>query len=579
MLAGRGRVKAERSSLHAPMRSRRPPRTRQWSRRTRNPDDQGFTLLELLIVMAVVPIIVGALAAGLIAVFSLQSGVADRLGDSSDAQVVAASFTKDVQGATSITTSATPLCGSGTQLLGLEWGGSADVIVSYVEQQSGTTSTYALVRNECDSGFSSTATSSMYLSYDLLPPCPPADSPSQCSPLNLQPAPVAYDGTTVINTDVASPSTVSTVGMTSLQFPIEEPKSSYVYQLAATPAGGNSTTNLGGTNLNTSSFCGFALPGTGTYASTMCFVGFTDAELEAAYPVKANTCASTDPGQQGVDMSVDVPGGYVMTFCLTVVPGSGENQSATNPSPLEAVSTPIGGGTCDTQPSGPCDWGHLSNGQGFLGNDDQVNGTPTPFYAGIGCASSTPTLQNNVVTSSCIDPAIFQTTNGGTDTVTLSNIQVTDPQGNSATGYEVITVDAETIDPNGYIKWTSTSPASKPLPFNLVPNFSSSDLGNACNNVPSADTGAGNATGWSIDDGDTTVQIGGTNYTGDLTGLGTASVECQSNWQTQAPYLRTGTAMLGITPPTVNGSAEPVTIQAQLKGEGYNAVAFGLLIS
>ena len=574
MVAGKGRMNKDKSSARVPARLRERGRARPWSRRTSNPDNQGFTLVELLIVMTVVPIIIGALAAGLIAVFSLQSGVANRLGDSSDAQVVAASFTKDVQGATSITTNATPLCGSGTQLLGLEWGGSTEVI-SYVEVQ-GSTSTYSLVRNTCDLGPSTTATDSTYLSYDLRAPCPPTDPTSLCSSLTLQPAPVAYGGTTVINTAAGL---VSTIGMTSLQFPIAESKSSYDYQLAATPARGNSTTNLGGENLNTASFCGFALPGTGTFASKMCFVGFTNAELEAAYPSKGNTCTSTDPGQQGVDLSVDVPGGYVMTFCLTVVPGSGENQSATNPAPVEAVSTPIGGGTCDTQASGPCDWGHLSNGQGFLGNNNQVNGTPTPFYAGIGCASSTPTLQNNVVTSSCIDPAIFQTTNGGTDTVTLSNIQVTDPQGDSATGYEVITVDAETIDPNGYVKWTSTSPASKPLPFNLVPNFSGSDLGNACNNVPSADAGAGNPTGWSIDDGDTTVQIGGTNYTGDLTGLGTASVECQSNWQTTAPYLRTGTAMLGITPPTINGNAEPVTIQAQMKGEGYNAVAFGLLIS
>ncbi len=533
-------------------------RSRQWSRRTSNPDEQGFTLLELLIVMAVVPIIIGALAAGLITVFSLQSGVADRLGDSSDAQVVAASFTKDVQGATSITTEATPLCGSGTQLLGMELGGTTEVI-SYVEQIQGTTSTYSLVRNVCDPGPSTTPTSSTYISYDLPAPCTQLGAPTLCQ----SPA-VAYDGTTVIAT---STGLVSTVGMTSLQFPVDEPKSTYVYHLAATPASGNSTTNLGGENLNTASFCGFALPGTGTYSSTMCFVGFTADELTAARG-NGSTCASTDPGQAGADMSVDVPGGYVMTFCLTV-----------SSSDLVAVSTPIGGGTCDKEATGPCDEGHLSNGQGFLGNDNQVNGTPTPFYAGIGCASSTPTLQNGVVTSSCIDPAIFQATNATTDTVTLSNIEVTDPQGDPATGYEVITVDAETVDPGGYIKWTSLSPASKPLPFNLVPNFSGSDLGNACNNVPSADTGAGNPTGWSIDDGDTTVQIGGTNYSGDLTGLGTSTVECQSNWQTSAPYLRTGTAMLGITPPTVNGTPEPVTIQAQLKGEGYNAVAFGLLIS
>jgi hypothetical protein len=530
----------------------------------------------LLIVVTIMPLIVGALAAGLISVFSLQSGVSSRLGDSADAEVVAANFTKDVQGATSLTTGPAALCGSGTQLLGLEWGSSAQI--SYVEQAQTTngTTTYTLVRNYCP-GLTSTPTGSTYLSYDVLVPCPVNELSSTC-----QPPPVAYDGTTPVAT---SGGLETTKGITRLQFPIEEPNSSYPYQLEATPAQSISTTNAGAQQqLNTSSFCGFALPGTGTYAGTMCFVGFTTAELQQAYPNAGNTCTATDPGQQGVDSSVDVPGGYVMSFCLTVQPGNGENQNATNPPPVVAVSTPVGGGTCKQEASGPCDWGHLSNGQGFLGNDNDVNGTPTPFYAGIGCPPTTATLQNNVVSSSCIDPAIFQTTSGGTDNITLSNIEVTDPSGNIATGYEVITADAETIDPGGDIIWTSSLPAAKPLPFNLVPNFQSSDLGNACNEVPSSDidtapTNANPSVGWGIDNGDVTVQINGTNYTGGLTGLGTASVECQSNWQTQSPYLRTGTAMLGITPPTVNGGAEPVTIKAQLKGEGYNAVAFGLLIS
>ncbi len=260
-----------------------------------------------------------------------------------------------------------------------------------------------------------------------------------------------------------------------------------------------------------------------------------------------------------------------MTFCLSVSPGEAGSNGVP---PIVAAPTPVGGGTC----GGGCDY-NKSNGQGFLGNDNEVNGASTPFYAGIGCPLSTPVLQSNVVTSSCITPAIFQTANEGLDSVTLSNIQVTDPDGSSATGYEVITADAETVDPGGFIKWTSMSPTSKPLPFNLVPNFTDSDLGNACNNVPAADPSG--PTGWAIDDGDTTVQIGGTNYTGLLQGLGTANVECTSNWQTTTgspAYLRTGTAMLGITPPTVNGTAEPVTIKAQLQGEGYNAVAFGLLL-
>lgn len=535
-----------------------PSHVRRYSKNARKQGDGGFTLIELLIVVTIMPLIAGALGYGLVTVFSLQGSVSARLGDSSDAQVVAASFTKDVQSASSITTQATPLCGptTQTQLLGLEWGGGSEV-ASYVEQgQSGTT--YSLIRNDCATGPSTTPSSSTTLSYDLLAPCPQSGS--------CQAAPVAYDGTTVI---VTSGGLVSTIGMTALQFPISEPKSSFVYHLSATPAGGGSTpeTNLGGPNSDSS--CGFALAGTGSFAQTMCFIGFTTAELQSAAK-SGNTCTSTDPGHAGEDMSVDVPGGYIMSFCLTASDSS-----------LIAVSTPIGGGTCDQGPT-PCDGGHISNGQGFLGNDNQVNGTATPFYAAIGCPASTPALQSNVVTSSCINPAIFQTNNGGSDTVTLSNIEVDDPEGNEATGYEVVTADAETIDPGGHIIWTSSLPASHPLPFNLIPNFSFSDLGNACNNVPSADNA--NTTGWSIDNGDTTVQIGGTNYTGLLTGLGTATVECTSTFQTQSPtqnsagLLRTGTAMIGITPLTVNGGAEPVTITAQLQGEGYNAVAFGLLL-
>jgi hypothetical protein len=520
-----------------------------------------------LIVVTIVPIIIGALAGGLLEVFSLQSGTSNRLADSADAQVIASTFTKDVQSALAISTNPSNKfqCGTGTELLELEWGNSQE-IVAYTEVQSGTT--YSLVRNYCSAGPSQTPTSSSVLSYDVLPPCPVTDTIATCTSLKLQPAPVAYDGTTVVDT-TSSTTPVTTVGMTTLNFPIEEPGSSYTYQLSSTPAGGASTaeTNLG--LPQTGSTCGFALPGTGDFANTMCFVGFTTSQLQAAYTSAGSTCTKTDPGQPGVDTYADVPGGYLMSFCLSVAPGEG----GTNPPPIVAVSTPVGGGTCNG-----CDLGARSNGQGFLGNNNDVNGNPIPFYAGIGCPDSTPVLQNNVVTSSCIDPAIFQTANGGTDSVSLSNIQVADPQGTSATGYEVITADAETIDPGGYIKWASSSPTSRPLPFNLVPNFTYSDLGNACNNVPAGDTSG--STGWAIDDGDTTVQIpaGGATYTGLLTGLGTANVSCTSNWQTNSPLLRTGTAMLGITPPTVSGSAEPVSISATLKGEGYNAVAFGLLL-
>jgi prepilin-type N-terminal cleavage/methylation domain-containing protein len=545
------------------------------SQKSRQRNDRGFTLIELLIVITIVPLIVGALAGGLIEIFSLQTGVSSRLGDSADAQVVSSTFIKDVQSATSISTAQSTLtqCGTGSQLLELEWGDGE--VISYSEvQQSGTT--YSLVRNDCATGPSATPSDSSVLSYDVLPPCPAADSVATCTALNLQPAPVSYMGTTAYDTSSTTP--VTTVGITSIQFPVVEPNSSYSYQLSATPAPGPSTaeTNLG---LPASgATCGFALPGTGDFANTMCFIGFgstNDELVKSAYPNANNKCTMTDQNQQGVDMSVNVPGGYIMKFCLTIIPGTYTNSSGDPP--VVAVTTPIGGGTCKLV---TCDDGHLSNGEGFLGNNNPNPEGTSPFYAGIGCPTSTPVLQSGTVTSSCISPALFQTTYGGTDTVMLSNILVTDPQGNTATGYEIVTADAETIDStNGaYVQWTSLLPASKPLPFNLIPNFTFSDLGNACNNVPSSD--ATGAAGYAIDDGDSSVIVGSTQYNGLLTGLGTDQVKCSSTWQTtpSPSFQRTGTAMIGITPPTVGGGAEPVTIQTTLKGEGYNAVAFGLLL-
>src|SRR5664280_1528098 len=51
-------------------------------------DEKGFTLIELIIVVTVMPIIVGAISPGLVTVLSLQSSVSGRLGDSGNAQIM-----------------------------------------------------------------------------------------------------------------------------------------------------------------------------------------------------------------------------------------------------------------------------------------------------------------------------------------------------------------------------------------------------------------------------------------------------------------------------------------------------------
>ena len=155
--------------------------------RHRSTSDEGFTLIELLIVVAVIPLIIGAISLGLIAIFSLQSGVASRIGHSADAHVVAVNYQKDIAGAAEVTTSgnSSPLCGvvnnvkvsiegstNWTLLLGLESDldsqGDFLTSISYVEVPvtSGTSTTYSLLRIYCVGGSHTPSTQSI-LAYDL----------------------------------------------------------------------------------------------------------------------------------------------------------------------------------------------------------------------------------------------------------------------------------------------------------------------------------------------------------------------------------------------------------------------------
>ncbi len=119
--------------------------------------EDGYTLIELIIVTAVLPIVTGAIAMALISVFSLQGGVTNRLSDSGDAQVLSASFESDVQSASFITAPSAPTQGvlqnapqnpapcetaaqstntSTSEVLGLEWG-SGKTEISYIDAPQG----------------------------------------------------------------------------------------------------------------------------------------------------------------------------------------------------------------------------------------------------------------------------------------------------------------------------------------------------------------------------------------------------------------------------------------------------------
>jgi prepilin-type N-terminal cleavage/methylation domain-containing protein len=102
--------------------------------------EEGFTLIELVIVIVILPIVVGGIAAALIAILQNETTTFNKVADSADAQLISANFARDVQSAALVTTSgsasspggecwpttspnwpSTPPAGS-EPLLGLQWG-------------------------------------------------------------------------------------------------------------------------------------------------------------------------------------------------------------------------------------------------------------------------------------------------------------------------------------------------------------------------------------------------------------------------------------------------------------------------
>ena len=149
-----------------------------------NPDgsefsEDGFSLIELLIVTLILPIIIGAITLALISIFSLQTSTASRISGSGDAQVVSSNFETDVQDASYITTTTTTTtttppapCETAAQVanadvvvLGLQMNsanqvttglqsGNGQTEVTYLEvpSGSGSSTTYSLLRNVCQNG-------------------------------------------------------------------------------------------------------------------------------------------------------------------------------------------------------------------------------------------------------------------------------------------------------------------------------------------------------------------------------------------------------------------------------------------
>jgi len=438
-------------------------------------------------VVAVLPIVIGAMAAGLVAVYSIQGSVSNRLSDSADAQVVSANFVQDVQSAQELTTDAllpSQQCGSGTQLLGIEWNPNNATppvyqsVITYAKVKSGPI--WLLERKYCNAGFSATPSSITVVSQGISPTqAPPTIGP------NAVVNGLAQNGWIPVGQSQ----------ITSVIFQITEPASNYNFTLTGIPATAGPLGSAGSPIVAaTNTQCGFAptqggTVNNGTYAAHLCLVDFS------GYNAAQATSGSCQP------IVASIPNtGDTLSFCLNVV-----------------TTQPIVASALPTYP------------EAFLGNT--INGQP--FYTGIGCPDSTPPVDGlGNPTPSCSKPALYQTNtyNGPTSTITVTNIRVTTATGGLATGWQFVSADAETTDIGESITWTADKPLS------LLPNTPSSPYGDTCDNSP-------NWVGPHYNGGDQIVCASGQNETA-ATKTGTPMVEALQP-TTMTVYMK-GTGLEGV---------------------------------
>src|SRR5665213_1031432 len=368
--------------------------------------EDGFTLVELMIVTTVLPLIIGALSVGLISVFSLQSGVASRLANTSDAQIVAANYQNDVQGTSQITTasSSTPQCTSasvsGTQLLGL-WSNvnqPTQSVVSYVSVRvvSGSSTTYALDRLYCSGNgpnqYVAGSTTTLANNLPQIQPsptitCVASISASVCSNILAGNQWLSSQNVSEVSITIAESSTAA-----------KQTTGAYTYSLVASPAASSSTGNSGSP--------------VNTQATTNCY------KADAGSGPLANK----------------------LFFCISI----------TEPN----LSNPTTGAT----PTDPQPWPVPTYSGAFFGNLVSVNGQSYAFYTGI---PGDPAIYERVKSNSYAD--LTTITFSDITVVTGSNALATNWAIVSA---DAESTDANTTTAGDYegLTWTADTPLS------VVPN-------------------------------------------------------------------------------------------------------------
>lgn len=512
-------------------------------RRVEGKGDAGFTLIELIVTIAILPIVVGGISVALISIFSLQGSVTNRVGDSNDSLVASVNFNRDVQSAEQMTISPTVSCGptpaptnpAQTQLLGLEWGantaapGGYDTLVSYVSvpvlnPQTNKT-TYKMLRQECTytSGSTLTLTSTLTIASDIgSTPSPTCASVPTSSTMCITGA----NGANGLPTDVTSsfaPSSTnpsgwnSAQGVTGVTFKIFAPGSSYTYSLVGLPGESTSQSSASSLTTPTGNGCDFAASGSGTYANQLCFSDFSGF---------TNSNSTTCPGGVGQQMTRPIQNSpYTLSFCISASPDN------VVPASIPTYYSPQG-----------------DDSEAFLGN----NG----FYTGIEG-----------------DPALYQNSNGIT-TVSVTDIQVLDAAGEPAPGWTLVTGDAESTDTNEWMVFQSN------LSLTVLDNSPGDPYGNACyDDQDSGNSGFLEYTGPTPPTASQTVTTG--TYAGSLISsvkgpappaAGYSSVLCEADQQLN----KTGTLMLSAQEPASSSAAQTLTVT--MRGAGLEAMFLGVLL-
>ena len=383
------------------------------------------------------------------------------------------------------------------------------------------TTTYKMLRQSCTytSGFTLTLASMNTIASDI------GGTPSlTCSPM---PSVSTLCITGANGADVTSsfaPSLTNPSGWTSAQgvtgvtFKVFAPGSQYTYSLVGLP--GESTSQSSASNLTnpTGPGCGFAASGSGTYANQLCFADFTG--------VTNPPLNSTGTCQTVTRPIANTP--YTLNFCISV------SRNNLAPATIPTYYSPQG-----------------DNSEAFLGN----NG----FYTGIPG-----------------DPALYQNSNGIT-TVYLTNVKVLDAAGEPATGWTLVTGDAESTDTNEWMVFQSN------LSLTVLNNSPGNPYGNACyDDQDSGNSGFLEYTGPTPPTASQTVTSPPTsNYLGSLISTvkgpappaaGNSSVLCESDQQLN----KTGTLMLSAQEPTGTSTAQTLTVT--MRGAGLEAMFLGVLL-